>query len=273
MLPYLSDGEGRGDLNVMIDIKGSDELQKLGLQSQSVAVYEEIGLREVGEGLIRPGGFLLTQRAVILAGLTRGSRVLDVGCGTGAALRGLEGRCGFSVVGVDPSEVLLSETQKEGERLPVIRALGERLPFTGAVFDAVLAECSLSVTVNLDGVLRECARVLNAGGKLLVSDVYARNPDGAAEVRGLPIECCLTGAVSKEDWISQVEAGGFEVMLWEDHSQALKEFAARLILSYGSMDAFWDRFRKNAQKDAIEETQCAVSKARPGYFLLIARRR
>jgi ubiquinone/menaquinone biosynthesis C-methylase UbiE len=176
-------------------------------------------------------------------------------------------------MGVDPSDVLLGETQRESERLPVIRALGECLPFACAVFDAVLAECSLSVTANVDRVLRECARVLKAGGRLLVSDVYARNPDGAVEVRGLPIECCLTGAVSKEDWISRVEAGGFEVTLWEDHSQALREFAARLILSYGSMDAFWGRFRKNVQKDAIEETRCAISKARPGYFLLIARRR
>ena len=154
----------------------------------------------------------------------------------------------------------------------MVRASGEILPFADSVMDGVLAECSLSVTQDVDKVLEECRRVLKPAGRLLVSDVYARNPDGVPDLKGLPVECCLTGAVCREEWTLRLEAGGFEVTLWEDHSAALREFAARLILSGFSMDVF-GHCRSNTIKDeAAAKAQAALYKGRPGYFLLIAQK-
>lgn len=236
-------------------------------------VYEDPGLRQAGNGLIRPGGLALTKRALSLSGLERGAGVLDIGCGTGAATEYLVRCFGLRAIGIDPSKLLLSEGRRRSAILPLLRASGEHIPIAGGVLDAVLAECSLSVTKNAAGVLRECSRVLKPSGLLIVTDVYARNPEGVPGVLGLPLECCLTGAVSKEEWVSRLETAGFELVVWEDHTKALKEFAAQLIFSYGSLETFWCRSQKSAPKEEIKEAGRVVSKARPGYFMMIARNR
>jgi hypothetical protein len=107
---------------------------------------------------------------------------------------------------------------------------------------------------------------------LLMHDVYARNPHAQTDLKGLSMECCLTGAVSKEEWIARVESRGFQVTLWEDHTPTLKEFAARLIFSCGSLEAFWCRARGQPNRKDAGEIHHAVASARPGYFLLAARR-
>jgi hypothetical protein len=62
------------------------------------------------------------------------------------------------------------------------------------------------------------------------------------------------------------------VVFWEDHSVALKEFAARLIFSCGSMESFLCRPVGNSGKDNTREFQAVLSRAKPGYFLLIAQK-
>jgi arsenite methyltransferase len=235
-------------------------------------IYEQIGIRELGEGLIRPGGLALTQRAVALSLLRPGSMVLDIGCGTGVTLKYLTDHCGLRGLGIDPSRVLLREGRSRHNDLTLMRAVGEHLPVADAVMDGVLAECSLSVMQDVESALKECSRVLKREGRLLVHDVYARNPAGVAAVRTLPMECCLTGAVSREAWATRLGSCGFEIVLWEDHSVALKEFAARLVFSYGSMQEFWCHSRPGSLNVTAEEAHRAIVDARPGYFLLIARK-
>ncbi|MBK8021774.1 MAG: hypothetical protein IPK19_10200 [Chloroflexi bacterium] len=64
-------------------------------------------------------------------------------------------------------------------------------------------------------------------GWLILTDMYARDPAGAAELRHLPVRSCVAGAVAREELIASVTAHGFSVRLWEDHTDALKRFAAR----------------------------------------------
>ncbi len=131
-------------------------------------IYEQLGLGELADEPIRPGGLELTVRAVALAGWTLGARVLDLGCGTGTALRYLLGQVGFGACGIDPSSVLLAQGRRRDADLPMIRARGEDLPFAVGSLDGVLAECSLSLAADGDRVLRECARVMKDGA--LASD-------------------------------------------------------------------------------------------------------
>lgn len=235
-------------------------------------IYEKPSLREAGDGLIRPGGLELTRKAVVMSALRPGSRLLDIGCGTGAALRYLVENCEFRAVGIDLSRVLLAEGQAKNPGLSLAQASGTRLPFADASMDAVLAECSLSVMEDVQKVLDECSRVLKREGSLLVHDVYARNPLGEAGLRGLPVKSCLTGAVSRKEWIERLEGRGFSVTFWEDHSRALKEFAARLILSHGPLETFWRRSMSTPEIEQGRQIQSAVSCARPGYFLAVAKK-
>jgi hypothetical protein len=108
---------------------------------------------------------------------------------------------------------------------------------------------------------------------LLIHDVFARHPEGTAGLGNLPGRCCLAGAVPQAEWLTRLTTHGFQVMLWEDHSAALKEFAARLIFTYGSLEAFWCRAADQARQTEAREIQAAVARARPGYFLLLAQKR
>ncbi len=233
-------------------------------------IYEQLGRGELAGGPLRPGGLMLTARAVALAGWSPGARVLDLGCGAGASLRYLISPGGLSAWGLDPSAVLLDQGRCAAPDLPMIHGFGEDLPFAAACLDGILAECSLSLTADLDRVLQECHRVLKPEAPLLIHDVYARNPDETAILGNLPIRCCLAGAVSQEEWLTRLVANGFEIKLWEDHSAALKEFAARLIFTYGSLEAFWCRCGDLARQAEAKEIQNAVIKSNPGYFLLLA---
>ncbi|HYA43327.1 MAG TPA: class I SAM-dependent methyltransferase [Syntrophobacteraceae bacterium] len=240
--------------------------------SEKCRLYENPALREAGEGLIRPGGLELTQRAVALSGLRPGALVLDVGCGTGATLRYLTERCALRAIGIDLSIILAAEGHAKKPDLLFVLASAHRLPFTDSIMDAVLAECSLSLMESPENVLDECSKVLKPGGSLLVHDVYAHDPHEGAKLQETPFECCMSGAVSKEQWLRRLEGGGFAVAFWEDHSQALKEFAARLIFSQVSLEHFLRRLPNTTRVEQCPQIRHAVSLANPGYFLAVARK-
>lgn len=112
-------------------------------------------------------------RVLHKAGLKRGSRVVDLGCGRGflsleaARMVGPEGR----VTGVDRSpgalEGLREEAAERGlDNLLVLEADIASLPLDGAEVDAVVARSVLSYVPDRLAVLREALRVLREGGAL-----------------------------------------------------------------------------------------------------------
>ena len=119
-------------------------------------VYERIAASGVTDGFIRPGGLALTERALSLCAFPPGSRLLDVGCGTGTTVEHLIERFGFFAAGVDPSLPMVAQGRARNGLLPLVRAAGESLPFPDAQWDGVLAECSLSLSRNPERFLREC---------------------------------------------------------------------------------------------------------------------
>jgi SAM-dependent methyltransferase len=232
-------------------------------------VYERIAQGGVTGGFIRPGGLELTERALSLCEFPPGSRLLDVGCGTGATVEHLIGRHGFLAAGVDPSLPMLSLGSARKPFLPLIRAAAESLPFRDGEWDGVLLECSLSLTTDPDAALRECLRVLRRGGKLVLSDVYVKNSEAIPDLRALRLDCCLTGALSKDELTAKLKKGGLPILAWEDHSAALKHFAAQLILAGEAGRSFWCSLTGAGPLDGFRIEQ-AVSRAGFGYFLAVA---
>lgn len=87
-------------------------------------------------------------------------RCLDLGCGTGVAIPELT-RLGWTVVGVDVSDAMLSRASTHGSELH--RAPGEALPFEDASFDAGVSIWTHTDVDDFPAVLREAARVLSPG--------------------------------------------------------------------------------------------------------------
>ena len=117
----------------------------------------------------------LVERIVsIVRGFGEAQRILDAGCGTGLFSIALAGASPASqVVGVDLSSGMLEVATAQARD----RALGNTrfsradvtaLPFDLESFDVVVAAGLLPNVNDLQGVVRELARVVRAGGRLLV---------------------------------------------------------------------------------------------------------
>jgi len=177
-------------------------------------VIEGEGLPPLTGGCRHPGGLPLTERAVELAGLARGARVLDLGCGDGVTAEHLERRFGLRATGIDVSAALICQGRERRPDLDLREGAAECLPLPDGGFEAVLAECVLSIVADPGAVVDECARVLRPGGLLLVNDLYRRADPDAARLLLLQ--------------------RGFDVVVWEDHSTVLARLVWDLAGSRGS---------------------------------------
>jgi SAM-dependent methyltransferase len=104
------------------------------------------------------------------AGVAMGSRVLDVGCGTGAATVAAAERAGPGgrVVGLDPNpEMLTVARRKPG--IEWVEGRAEALPFPDAAFDAVVSQFAMMFFEDPGAALREMKRVLAPTGHMAVA--------------------------------------------------------------------------------------------------------
>jgi ubiquinone/menaquinone biosynthesis C-methylase UbiE len=111
-------------------------------------------------------------RGEALAGrLPRAGRILEVGCGTGGLLV-VAARAGLAIEGVDLAARWLIAARRRlsdhGLSVPLLAASAERLPWPDARFDAVVADSVLEHLDDPARALREWARMLRPGGRLIV---------------------------------------------------------------------------------------------------------
>ena len=107
----------------------------------------------------------LAARFADLAGVRRGQRVLDVGCGPGALTAELVTRAGAeSVSAVEPSASFAAAVRERLPGVDVRQAAAERLPFPDAAFDAALAQLVVHFMADPVAGLREMGRVARPGG-------------------------------------------------------------------------------------------------------------
>jgi ubiquinone/menaquinone biosynthesis C-methylase UbiE len=231
-----------------------------------IDLYETDELLALTGSTIRPGGLLLTDRAMDFCRFAPGARIGDVGCGSCGTLEHLLNAHNINALGIDPSSILLNAGLRRAPGLPVVQGVAEVLPFRDGWFDGLFCECVISLLADSHLALKEFSRVLRSGGFLIITDMYLRSPASMTKCKPLPNKCCLWGARPKEEMLEILSRQGFSLCLWEDHTDALKELAARLILTHGSLEAFW-------KSTCLGEMSEAAIVAKPGYFLLIARKK
>ncbi len=100
--------------------------------------------------------------------LVSGSKVLELGCGTGHWSEFLS-EMGFHVTATDISEAMLSlATRKKIERVSFQQADASNLPFDNESFETIVSITMLEFTGNIPKVMDEIYRVLKPGGRLIL---------------------------------------------------------------------------------------------------------
>lgn len=102
-------------------------------------------------------------------GIRPGTRVLDVGCGSGEFLRALA-ETGAECSGIDPAAAMVELSRSRVPEADVRRGAVESLPWPDASFDVVVAINALQFADDPDAALAEMTRVTVAGGFVAVAN-------------------------------------------------------------------------------------------------------
>ncbi|MBM7518101.1 class I SAM-dependent methyltransferase [Nocardioides nitrophenolicus] len=142
-----------------------------------------------------------------------GSRILDIPCGGGVALRGLRPGQGVEYVAGDIAQTMLDRTLRVAERRGVVDQVTPRiadvgdLPFDDASFDLVVTFTGLHCFPEPERAVVEMARVLRPGGVLtgsaLLNDTGLRFEPlrQVGRVAGLLGPGCTSAEL--EDWLAR----------------------------------------------------------------------
>ncbi|MBX3192221.1 MAG: class I SAM-dependent methyltransferase [Labilithrix sp.] len=120
----------------------------------------------------------------LTATLARGTRALDVGCGTGFNVQRLASR-GFDVVGIEPSPAMRDRARTLNPGLQVDDGDIENLAFPDASFDFVLSIEVIRYLADPQRGLSEIARVLRPGGLAVVTAAPLLSLNGYALINAL----------------------------------------------------------------------------------------
>ncbi len=159
------------------------------------------------------------------AGITSGQRVLDVGCGYGAAGIYLAREHGCEVVGQNISEKELAKAGELAREAGVAdRATFEYgdfhdIPSPDDSFDVVFSQEALLHGVDKQQILRECKRVLRQGGRVAFSDLLVQAHVEEEEREAIYARVHSPVMWDLQQYVDGLSEAGFDVVTAEDWSR------------------------------------------------------
>jgi len=146
-----------------------------------------------------------------------GERCVDLGSGRGNdVIRMAEdvGETGH-VYGIDISEGMIEKANAaikkfEVQNASIIKCELEKLPFENNTIDLVISNCTINHSSDKQAVWNEVYRILKAGGRFVVSDIYSVN-EIVEKYRNDPaaVAECWAGAVTKDVYLQMLKKAGF----------------------------------------------------------------
>jgi SAM-dependent methyltransferase len=156
-------------------------------------------------------------------------RVLDVGCGTGELAERIVAATGAEIVAADLSQRMVNLARERG--LDARLADIQQLPFGDGEFDCVVAAWVLYHAPERAQAIREAARVLRPGGRLVASTMAEDNLAEIWELLGESWERDIpfdqeNGAAQLEPYFERVERRDANGVVVFPDADALRVFVA-----------------------------------------------
>ena len=194
---------------------------------------------EIFNGLPRqgPGDAASTRRALAMVpGVGTDTRVLDLGCGTGAQTLVLAQSTAAGIIANDNHQPFVEQLKDQARALGIGDRIDARvgdmcrLDFATESFDLIWCEGAIYV-IGFDAGLREWRRLLAPGGHLVVSEVCWATPDRPAEcaefwAREYPAIRETSALVAVIDECGYELIGNFAIppsAWWDDYYRPLQE--------------------------------------------------
>jgi SAM-dependent methyltransferase len=177
-----------------------------------------------------------------LAGVGRGQRLLDVGCGPGALTAELVKRAGAEAVSaVEPSTSFAAAVR---ERLPdadVRVGQAEELPFADGTFDAALAQLVVHFMRDPVRGLRELRRVTRGGGTVAACVWDHAGGRGPLSVFWSAVRAVDPGATD-ESGLAGAREGDLARLFTEAGLTAVEASTLTVRVQYGSFGDWWEPY-------------------------------
>ena len=175
---------------------------------RAAAVFDALGLTY--EKAFARSEAHLASLEWLLGRLAPGSRVLDVGSGTGRPTASTLTDAGHEVLGVDVSPVMVDLAVRQVPQATFRRADIREVPLEDSSFDAVCVYFSLLQMTRAEQseVLGRLARALRPEGSLVLATVPADVEDLAIEFMGQPVRATSFAA---EDVVAVARGAGLAV--------------------------------------------------------------
>ena len=114
----------------------------------------------------------LLKKIISLGRISRGKKVLDLGCGTGNIASQLRTAIKADVIGVDASFAMLKVAKDKSLEVICADIDNQQLPFRDGSFDTIMVAYVIHQIKNLEFLLSECYRVLRDGVLVLLTSSH-----------------------------------------------------------------------------------------------------
>lgn len=182
----------------------------------STDLYRKIDLENLPEKAVQAS--LGCANPLLLANLTEGETVLDLGSGGGidvlmaAKYVGEKGK----VYGLDMTDEMLALANENKLKMGVgnvefLKGYIEEIPLEDKAVDVIMSNCVINLSEDKEKALAEAYRVLKKGGRLAIADVVTVKeiPDDVRQKASM-WSSCLGGTLKMVDYEQILKKVGFE---------------------------------------------------------------